>query len=43
MFRAIVEDIADFLGVPSPLFPHVPSPTYPARTVDRASLVIRNL
>ena len=41
--RAMFEDIADFLGVTSPLGPlPAPSLTYPDRRVDRTQLLLRN-
>lgn len=41
--RALFEDIADFVGVPSPLGPgDLAADFYPARTVDRRGLMLRN-
>lgn len=45
--RALFEDIADFLHLPSPLIPlsqgSVLPPTYQSRSVRRATLVMRNI
>ena len=44
LIRALFDDLSDFFGVESPLPVGSPSPhTYPPRTADRGSLLLRNL
>lgn len=43
IFRSLFEDISEWFGIPSPMSGQTHSSFYPAKTVNRANLLLRNM